>query len=209
MPEANTPDHYFSAQPASAWERRDIRVRLAGADRVVETARGVFSPEHLDTGTRVLLDAVPSPPAHGNLFDVGCGWGPIALSLAIASPEATVWAIDVNERALDLVRRNAQRLGVSNIRAVRPDEVPEDLQCDAIWSNPPIRIGKTELHALLDHWLARLGDNAEAWLVVQKNLGADSLHAWLRERFPHLRTERVTSEKGFRIFRVTNAKEPV
>jgi 16S rRNA G1207 methylase RsmC len=197
-------DHYFTARPASADERRTLRVHLAGQDVEVETAGGVFSPEHVDLGTEVLLRTVPPAPATGDLLDLGCGWGPIALSLALTSPDARVWAVDVNERALDLVRRNAERLGLANIVAVTPDDVPEDVRLAGIWSNPPIRVGKEALHALLLRWLPRLASGAEAYLVVGKNLGADSLQRWVAEQLGDAaEVERVATAKGFRVIRVT------
>jgi 16S rRNA G1207 methylase RsmC len=163
----------------------------------------VFSPDRLDAGTRVLLDTVPPPPPTGNLLDLGSGWGPVTLSLALQSPEAAVWAVDVNERALELVRRNASSLGLSNVNTGLPDEIPEDLRFSTIWSNPPIRVGKAELHALLLRWLPRLEPGASAWLVVQKNLGSDSLHRWLQEELPDgFTVERATTSKGYRVLEV-------
>lgn len=195
-------DHYFTAEPASADERRWITIRLRGQDVRVMTAPGVFSGAHLDHATDILLREVPDPPRSGHLLDLGCGWGPIALAMAMASPEATVWAVDVNERALDLVRRNAEALGCTNVRAVLPHEV-DDVAFAACWSNPPVRIGKPALHALLEAWLPRLEPEAEAHLVVGKNLGADSLASWIGERFAPGVVERVTTDKGFRVLRYT------
>ncbi|WP_028046962.1 class I SAM-dependent methyltransferase [Cellulomonas sp. URHE0023] len=195
-------DHYFTAQPASADERRVLRVHLAGRDLEVETAGGVFSPDHVDLGTRVLLEHAAPAPAAGDLLDLGCGWGPIALTLALASPGARVWAVDVNERALDLVRRNAERVGATNLTAARPDDVPDAIRFSAIWSNPPIRVGKAALHELLLRWLPRLADGAHAQLVVGKNLGADSLQRWLAAELP-VTVERTASAKGFRVLRVS------
>jgi 16S rRNA (guanine1207-N2)-methyltransferase len=199
---SDEPDHYFTAQPASPAERRTLAVRLAGRDVDVDVAGGVFSPGGIDKGTRVLLDEVPAPPSSGDLLDLGCGWGPIALTMALGSPDATVWAVDVNERALDLVRRNAERLGLAGVQAVTPDEVPEEVRFAAIWSNPPIRVGKQALHDLLRRWLPRLADGAGAWLVVQKNLGSDSLARWIDAELG-MPTQRAASSKGFRILRVT------
>ncbi|WP_240643951.1 class I SAM-dependent methyltransferase [Antribacter gilvus] len=179
-----------------------MEVHLAGRDVEVEVASGVFSPGGIDKGTRVLLEELPAAPGTGDLLDLGCGWGPLALTMALESPGATVWAVDVNERALDLVRRNAERLGVSNVRAALPDDVPDDVTFAGLWSNPPIRVGKEALHALLERWLPRLADDAEGWLVVQKNLGSDSLARWITETLG-LRVEREASSKGFRVLRVT------
>lgn len=196
-------DHYFSARPASADERRSVTVRLRGHDVEVETASGVFSPGRLDLGTHVLLRTVPDPPTTGHLLDLGCGWGPVAIALGLASPEATVWALDVNERALDLVARNAARLGLAGVRTVTAEQVPADVRFDAIWSNPPIRIGKPALHALLGTWLPRLADDGVAHLVVQRNLGADSLAKHLAASLgPGFEVERAASAKGFRVLRV-------
>ncbi|NKX91749.1 methyltransferase [Sanguibacter hominis ATCC BAA-789] len=194
-------DHYFTAQPASKDERRLVSVRLDGRDVEIETAGGIFSPGRLDLGTQVLLRSVPEPPQRGNLLDVGCGWGPVALTLALQAPEATVWAVDVNERALDLTRRNAARLGLDNVVARRPEDVPADVRFATLWSNPPIRVGKDVLHGLLRTWLPRLEPGAEGYLVVQRNLGADSLQAWIdAEVAPG--TSKAASAKGFRVLRV-------
>jgi 16S rRNA (guanine1207-N2)-methyltransferase len=200
-------DHYFSAEPAAPAQRRTVRVRLAGREVDVETASGVFSPDRVDLGTSVLLREVPDPPGDGDLLDLGCGWGPLALTMAALSPSARVWAVDVNTRALDLVRRNAASLGRAGVRAATPDEVPDGVRFAAIWSNPPIRVGKAELHRLLARWLPRLAPGAAAHLVVQRNLGADSLHRWLAETLPDLATARTASAKGYRVLTVARPPE--
>jgi 16S rRNA (guanine1207-N2)-methyltransferase len=196
------PEHYFSATPGGELVPRTIQVRLAGRDLELTTANGVFSPERLDVGTSVLLTNVPAPPPGGNLLDLGCGWGPIAITLALESPRATVWAVDVNTRSLELVRRNAERLGLTNINAVTPDEVPADVLFTTVWSNPPIRVGKNELHAMLLHWLPRLEPGSDAWLVVQRNLGSDSLQRWLQAELPRdFAVLRAATNKGYRVLR--------
>ncbi len=196
-------DHYFSASPASAENLRRIRVTLAGREVELTTAGGVFSPDHIDSGTMVLLANTPPPPPGGHLLDLGCGWGPIALSLALESPRATVWAVDVNERALDLVRRNAAELGLENVNAVTPDDVPADVSFRTIRSNPPIRVGKNELHGLLERWIPRLDERSDAWLVVQRNLGSDSLQRWLGATFDKGYTvTRAATGRGFRVLKV-------
>ncbi|PWC03293.1 class I SAM-dependent methyltransferase [Agromyces badenianii] len=197
-------DHYFSSRPGGEATLRTITVTLAGRELSLATAGGVFSPEHLDTGTRILLDRTPAPPAGGDLLDLGCGWGPIAISLALRAPDATVWAVDVNERALDLVRRNTARLGITNVNAVLPEDVPAEVRFAGIWSNPPIRVGKAELHALLTRWLPRMHDDASAWLVVAKHLGAESLQRWLDEDLG-LEVDRAAQDKGFRVLEVRTA----
>ncbi|NLT53821.1 MAG: methyltransferase [Actinomycetales bacterium] len=198
--------HYFTT-PTGHTKHREIEVVLAGRRVTVSTAGGVFSSERIDAGTRVLLARVPDPPARGDVLDLGCGWGPIAMTLGLLSPGATVWAVDANDLALELTRDNAARLGLTGVRAVRPDEVPDEVTFSAIWSNPPIRVGKDLLHDLLARWLPRLAGGASAHLVVQRNLGADSLHRWLAESVvpglgPWATVERVGSAKGYRVLRV-------
>ncbi|GAA4187667.1 methyltransferase [Microbacterium oryzae] len=196
-------DHYFSANPSTPEQLRRIAVTLADRDVEVTTAGGVFSPDHVDTGTRVLLANAPEPPAGGDFLDLGAGWGPISLSLAMLSPRARIWAVDVNERALDLVRRNADDLGLDNVNAVRPEDVPADVSFRTIWSNPPIRVGKAVLHELMETWLPRLAERSDAYLVVQRNLGSDSLHRWLEATLEDdFSVHRHATSKGFRVLRV-------
>jgi 16S rRNA G1207 methylase RsmC len=196
-------EHYFSETPGSDYKPKEISVVINGHEVLVTTAGGVFSPDHIDQGTNVLLTHLDQAPAGGNILDIGCGWGPIALSLASASPKATIWAVDVNQRSLELTAANAKRLGLSNIKFVTPEEVPADLEFSGIWSNPPIRVGKDVLHEILLTWLPRLQEHAEAYLVVQKNLGADSLHRWLEAELPeNFSTVRVDTAKSFRVLRV-------
>jgi 16S rRNA (guanine1207-N2)-methyltransferase len=197
-------EHYFTARPGSADDLRSLSVRLAGTDLDLVTAGGVFSPDRVDLGTQVLLREAPDPPADGDLLDLGCGWGPVSLSLALLSPNARVWGVDVNERSLGLLRRNAAAAAAGNVRAVLPDEVPAEVRFAAIWSNPPIRVGKAALHEMLLHWLPRLRPGASAYLVVQRNLGSDSLHRWLDETLGPDRyvVSRHASAKGFRVLHV-------
>ncbi len=200
-------EHYFTSRPSSAGEPRSLQVTLAGRPVTVHTAKGVFSPDRVDTGTAVLLGQAPPPPPAGALLDLGCGWGPLALTLALRSPAADVYAVDVNERALDLVRRNAAALGLDRVQASRPDQVPEGLRFATIWSNPPIRIGKAGLHELLRTWLPRLEPDGTAYLVVQKNLGADSLQRWIAGELG-MPCERLASSRGFRVLAVRWPDQP-
>ncbi len=171
------------------------------------TDAGVFSPGRLDPGTRLLLDESPAPPASGDLLDLGCGYGPIACVLAARSPGATVWAVDVNERALELCARNAATAGLANVRCVTPGDPAIPARFAAIWSNPPVRIGKEALHSLLSQWLGRLGpgpggpgSGGSAYLVAGRNLGADSLHRWLAgQGWP---VTRLAARSGYRLLQV-------
>jgi 16S rRNA (guanine1207-N2)-methyltransferase len=202
--------HYFSADPGTPERRRRLSVALAGRQVTVQTANGIFSPEGLDKGTAAMLRTVPDPPPSGRFLDIGCGWGPLALTLALHSPQAEVTAVEVNDRAARLCRDNAATLGLDRITVYRPEDVPETASFDLIWSNPPIRVGKEALHGILLQWLPRLAPGGRAYLVVQKNLGADSLLPWIRaaleERRPgEFTASRHATEKGFRILLVERA----
>lgn len=195
--------HYFAAQPGVDSSPSAVELFLPEGRLIrLVTDRGVFSGDRVDPGTRVLL--AEGPPVTGPVFaDVGCGYGPIAVALALrGGPDAVVWAVDVNDRARALCAANAEANGVgAQVRVVAPDDVPTDLVVDQVWSNPPIRVGKQQLHTLLTAWLDRLRPGGTAELVVQKHLGADSLVTWLQaEGWP---TERLTSRAGYRVLHVT------
>jgi len=193
--------HYFDAQPVAAHRPGLVRVVLPDVYLELDTDSGVFSPGRLDPGTRLLLEEAPGPPASGDILDLGCGYGPIACVLAARSPGVTVWAVDVNERALGLCARNAARAGLGNVRCVTPSapEIPRHFA--GIWSNPPVRIGKAALHDLLLSWLARLAPGARASLVMGRNLGADSLHSWLEKQgWP---VTRLAARSGYRLLVVS------
>jgi len=192
--------HYFDPSPSSRSAPKEVRLDLPDLSLTLVTDRGVFSPDRIDTGTKHLLLEGPPPVATGTLVDLGCGYGAIACALARRSPAATVWAIDVNERALDLCRANAERLGLGNLRAVDAAAVPDGLVVDELWSNPPIRIGKAALHDLLSSWLDRLSAAGVGRLVAQKHLGADSLHRWLEAE--GWAVDRLTSRAGYRVLEV-------
>jgi 16S rRNA G1207 methylase RsmC len=189
--------HYFDREPGVASSPSTIRLDLADVSLELQTDRGVFASAGIDPGTKYLLMEAPPPPPVGDLVDLGCGYGPIALTMATRAPSAIVWAVDVNRRARELCRTNADAAGLGNIRVVAPEEVPDDLVAHAVWSNPPIRIGKPALHELLRTWLARLSSDGVALLVVQKHLGADSLARWLGEiGYP---TTRRGSRQAYRL----------
>lgn len=204
-------DHYFTADPTAPSRPGTVRLHTterdaggtsvgAGIDLTLATDSGVFSQSRVDRGTKVLLDAAPMPATRGPMLDLGCGYGPIALTLASRRRRLPVWAIDLNDRALGLTRANADAAGLGNVTACRPDEVPDDVTFAGIYSNPPIRSGKPALHEMLRRWMPRLDPSGVAYLVVAKNLGSDSLARWLDEQgWP---TSRFTSDRGYRVLEV-------
>lgn len=202
-PQSGPGDHYFSARPDSPSAPTTVELVLPeGIVLTLTTDRGVFSADAVDAGTRVLLGEAPSLGGSRNVADLGCGYGPIAVTMALrADPGTTVWAIDVNARARQLCELNARAAGVGeHVRVVAPEDVPADLVLDQIWSNPPIRIGKDNLHDMLTTWLDRLAPDGSASLVVHKHLGSDSLARWLSAE--GWATERSASRAGYRVLTV-------
>ncbi len=196
-------DQYFTGDPAAAHRPGSVHVLLPDVHLELGTDSGVFSPRRLDPGTRLLLDIAPPPPQACLLLDLGCGYGPLALVLAARSPGAQVFAIDVNQRALDLTRKNAERAGLANVTCALPADEAVPASVDLIWSNPPIRIGKDALHQMLTRWLERLAPHAVAYLVVQRNLGSDSLADWLTRS--GWIAERAAARAGYRVLKVGRA----
>jgi 16S rRNA (guanine1207-N2)-methyltransferase len=196
---------YFAEQPAAAHRPGTVHLVLPDMHLALATDAGVFSPGRLDPGTRLLLDTAPPPPPDGDLLDLGAGYGPLAFALAKRSPGARIWAVDVNKRALDLCAGNAASAGLVNVRCVPAPSagqyspsLPASYQL--IWSNPPIRIGKQALHSMLTAWLGRLAPGAAAYLVVQRNLGSDSLQRWLADA--GFEASRYAARAGYRVLEV-------
>ncbi len=203
-----TSGQYFEPSPRVASRPRTVQLALPDLTLALETDAGVFSAGGIDPGTKYLLLEAPAPPPDArHLLDVGCGYGPIALTLARRAPDAQVWGVDVNERAVGLCARNATSAGITNVAAVTAEAgIPDDVVLDAIYSNPPIRVGKPALHELLLTWLPRLRDGGHAYLVVQKHLGSDSLARWLGDQgWP---TARLGSRAGYRLLDVSRWPDP-
>ena len=196
---------YFAPRPAVTSDRREVALLLPDRSLRIVTDRGVFGYGEVDAGTRYLLLDGPPVPTSGQLLDLGCGTGAIACTLAARSPEAVVWAVDVNERALACCAASAEANGLTNVRTCRPDEVPDGVRFGAIRSNPPIRVGKAVLHGLLGTWLARLDRDGEAVLVVHKHLGSASLAGWLGAH--GWAVTRLGSRQGYRLLSILAGKD--
>jgi 16S rRNA (guanine1207-N2)-methyltransferase len=192
--------HYFDADPDVGSQPGEVELSLPGFRARLAVDRGVFAARGIDPGTLELLRAMPNPPQDGNLLDLGCGYGPIACTLAHLAPNAVVWAVDVNQRAIALTARNAHTLGLPSIHPATPEAVPASVRFAGIWSNPPIRVGKAVLHEMLMTWLPRLDPGGRATLVVHRHLGADSLAEWMGSE--GWREVRLASKRGYRILQV-------
>lgn len=198
-------DHYFSSNPSGDAKLRSVSFRVGDQELTLNAATGTFSSGKLDKGTAVLLKMADRFPASGRVLDLGCGWGPIGISIAKLQPNAEVWAVDINSRSVELANQNSKDLAVENFTAVTPENLPSDLKFNEIWSNPPIRIGKQALHELLTTYLGRLSESGRALLVVQKQLGAESLLSWLADQNSNWNVSRAVNEKGYWVIEVVNS----
>lgn len=193
---------YWRAEPDGPSRERVVSLDVPGREQPIPlvSAEGVFGAQRVDRGTSVLIRNAPIPAPCTGVVDLGCGYGPIAVSMGMRQPEAGLWAVDVNRRALALTARNAASAGAHNVVTAEPEAVPAALRFDRIYSHPPIKIGCSSLHELLDGWLRRLSHGGDAYLVVKQSMGADALHSWLNDTsFP---ARRAGSKQGYRLLHV-------
>ncbi len=198
-------EHYFSANPSTDKRLKPVEFSVAGQALRLQAAAGTFSSGKLDRGTAVLLSLADQFPQQGAILDLGCGWGPIGIAIAKLFPTTKVWGVDVNSRSVELANQNAEDLGLTNFQAVLSDQLPSEIKFDEIWSNPPIRIGKSALHELLLTYLNKLNPTGRAVFVVQKQLGAESLMKWLAEQFSDHEVRRLANEKGYWVIEVASS----
>ena len=195
-------EHYYSNKPQTESKPRQWKFTLLGNVFIFETDSGVFSKSEVDFGSRVLIETFQIPEIEGAILDVGCGYGPIGLSIAKQNPECTVYMMDINERAVALSKKNAQVNGVQNVRIFESDglaSVEDGLQVAAILTNPPIRAGKETVFKFYDGAYEKLSAGGELWIVIQKKQGAPSTVNHLEEMFTEV--EVVEKKKGYWIIR--------
>ena len=194
-------DHYFTNNPSVESNRQTFDFLLNGSKFTFITDAGVFSKKEIDFGSRLLIEAFVSPLVEGGILDVGCGYGPIGISIAKSNTDKQITMVDVNERALQLARENAANNKVENVTIVKSDiyESVQNNKYAAIISNPPIRAGKKVVHEILEKAYDRLVQNGELWIVIQKKQGAPSAIDKLEEVFEEV--EVVLKKKGYYIIK--------
>ncbi|MCM3588488.1 class I SAM-dependent methyltransferase [Mesobacillus maritimus] len=194
-------NHYYSKNPEVESKPVYWDFVLKGHSLRFKTDRGVFSKKEVDFGSRLLIEAFQFEKEEGNLLDVGCGYGPIGLSLAKSYPEAFVHMVDVNQRALDLAKENAELNQVKNVKIYESDRLlqVEGNQFQAILTNPPIRAGKSVVHDIFEQSFDRLVESGELWVVIQKKQGAPSAIEKLESMFAQV--EVVLKKKGYFIIK--------
>ncbi|ANY74199.1 16S rRNA methyltransferase [Paenibacillus ihbetae] len=196
--------HYYSNQPETAHDRKELKAELRGHSLRFISDAGVFSKGGIDYGSRVLIDAMEFAP-DASVLDVGCGYGPIGLTAARLVPQGHVTMIDINSRAVELARENARHNGIANVTILESDlfEAVKDQTFDVVLTNPPIRAGKETVHTIFAEAWDHLREGGQLWVVIQKKQGAPSAKAKLETLFGQV--EEVTKDKGYRIFKATKA----
>lgn len=194
-------EHYYSERPSAKSNRKTFTYDLRGKEFRFVTDAGVFSKSEVDFGSRVLIESFESPEVDGNILDIGCGYGPIGLAVAAAEPMRMVDMIDINERAIELAKENAQINQVENVSIFQSDlfEKINEKQYAAILTNPPIRAGKNVVFSIFEGSFYHLVPGGELWVVIQKKQGAPSALKKLKELF--LFVEVVEKKKGYYIIK--------
>ncbi|MBO0600863.1 class I SAM-dependent methyltransferase [Sporosarcina sp. E16_3] len=195
-------EHYYSGNPKVKSNPKEWSAELRGRTFRFKTDAGVFSKGEVDFGSQLLADAFVLPETEGLILDIGCGYGPIGLSIAASFPERSVHMVDVNERALALAAHNAKQKGISNAE-IYPSDALSDVTAEgfaAILTNPPIRAGKETVFKFYEGAFLKLKVGGELWIVIQKKQGAPSTINCLTELFGNVET--VVKKKGYYILRV-------
>ena len=187
-------EHYYTQNPGVEHDEKQVIFEVLGLELKCTTDAGVFSRDGLDMGTRILLESLPE--LHGRVLDLGCGWGPVGTALGRKYPDAEITMTDVNERAVELSRRNLQKNGVQNATVVQGDGY-ENVQgrFDAIVLNPPIRTGKAVIYGMFEQAKDHLAENGALYIVIRKQQGAESARKFLEDLYGSV--ERIAREKGY------------
>lgn len=193
-------DHYYSEEPKTGHALREIREEVRGVSLTLLTDAGVFSRGRIDFGTRLLIETVPLPQV-GPILDLGCGYGPIGITLAKLLPHLVVYMSDPNRRAASLAQQNAERNGAANVRIYVGEgytPFPPEVRFGAIVTNPPIRAGKRVVYGLVEGARERLLAGGTLTCVAQTKQGAKSLRAHIESVFGNV--AELEKDGGYRVF---------
>lgn len=184
-------EHYYTSVPESESRPFEFEAESLGQKLVFACDRGVFSKGEIDEGTRILLEALPN--VSGRVLDLGCGWGPVGITLGKLYPDLSIIMSDVNQRAVDLAKTNIIKNGIRNAEAVVSDGFEKiEGTFDCIITNPPIRAGKQTIYRMFDDAIERLNPGGSLYIVIRRQQGAESALKHLGER-----ARVIEKEKGF------------
>ncbi|MBN6889656.1 16S rRNA (guanine1207-N2)-methyltransferase [Cytobacillus horneckiae] len=194
-------EHYYSQNQKVESEPKNWNYTLRNRSYRFKTDNGVFSKGEVDFGSKLLIETFEIPGIQGDILDVGCGYGPIGLSMASIMADRTIHMVDVNLRALGLAKENADLNGIRNVQIYESDKLEgiKGNKFAAILTNPPIRAGKKTVHDIFEQSYERLLEGGELWIVIQKKQGAPSAIEKLEQLFSNVET--VTKKKGYFILK--------
>ncbi|MEY2195923.1 class I SAM-dependent methyltransferase [Neobacillus sp. BF23-41] len=190
-------EHYYSRMQKVESDPKFWDYTLKNNQFRFKTDNGVFSKREVDFGSRLLIESFVMPNADGLLLDVGCGYGPIGLSIAKSYHDRMIHMIDVNERAIALAKENAELNRIQNVKIYESDRLlnVKENTFAAILTNPPIRAGKKTVHDIFEQSFEHLTSQGELWVVIQKKQGAPSAIEKLNNLFNHVET--IDKSKGY------------
>lgn len=175
-------NHYYTPDPNLPHETCIVQYRIENRVLKFTTDAGVFSRQKVDYGSNLLIKTLP--PMEGEVLDLGCGYGPIGISLAVLNPQTRVTMVDINKRAVALTRENIHINGIQNALVLESDGFAQvSGQYNNIVCNPPIRAGKDVIYPLFEQSIIFLKPGGSLWLVIQKKQGAASAMAKLKSVF--------------------------
>ena len=192
--------HYFDLDPSLASKEREITYFIDGRTITLVSDNGVFSKDKIDEGSFAFLKVIVPLRLSGKILDLGCGYGPIGLTIALTSPEARVDLADINTRALALCEKNAQLLGLSPRVTVLQSNIYENIEgkYDSIVVNPPIRAGKAVTYAMYEGAYTHLIDGGSLYIVIRKNQGAPTASKFIESLFGNISL--LKRDKGYYIY---------
>ncbi|MFP5115687.1 class I SAM-dependent methyltransferase [Bacillaceae bacterium C204] len=190
-------EHYYSRTQKVESDPKFWDYTLKNNTFRFKTDNGVFSKREVDFGSRLLIESFEMPNAEGLLLDVGCGYGPIGLSLAKYYHDRMIHMVDVNGRAIELAKENAEINRIQNVKIYESDRLlnVKENTFAAILTNPPIRAGKKTVHDIFEQSFEHLASEGELWVVIQKKQGAPSAIEKLNNLFNHVET--IDKSKGY------------
>lgn len=193
-------EHYYSQKPTAAHDLHQIQETLRGRTYTFVTDAGVFSKKGVDYGSKVLIESLQISE-RSEVLDVGCGYGPMGIAASGLAIHGTVTMVDINERAVELARMNAERNRVTNVEIMQSDKLDAVINrtFDVVITNPPIRAGKETVHQIFEQAHQVLRDGGSLWIVIQKKQGAPSAYAKLESLFAQV--QEMGKDKGYRIIK--------
>lgn len=191
-------EHYYSEKPSVKSDPRSWQTKINDKKYSFTTDRGVFSKDDIDFGSRLLIESFIQPDIPGDFLDVGCGYGPIGLSIASAFPSRKVFMVDINERAVNLAKTNAQQNSIENVEITQSDLFEKvNGEFSAVVTNPPIRAGKAVVFEIFEKAYQYLLSGGQLWVVIQKKQGALSAMSKIEDVFGNVNI--VLKKKGYYI----------